>query len=258
MALEGIETGYEGAWDFPEYSGSLRPYLLASVPRTGSTYVSHLLWETGCLGAPLEYLNFAPSGPYGDAAASRERQRERWEAALRHRTSPNGVFGIKAFPLILQDLGQLNPPLLAQTMRFLLRGQQARVVQLRRRDRQAHAISYARAMLSGIWRAEQESGEREEPTFDERMLERATQLIDAQENAWEAMYRDMRITPLVLWYEDAIAAPREAQTQVAAYIGVELDHGATVKVPPIRRQSQAGARSWKAELADKNVVTQQP
>ena len=249
MPLDGIETGYEPAWDFLEYTGSIRPYLLASVPRTGSTYLSHLLWETGCLGAPLEYLNFESNGPYGDAAGSPGRQIARWEAALRRRTSPNGVFGIKAFPLQLQELQQLNPPLLQATMRFLLTDPSARVVQLRRRDRQAHAISYARAMLSGIWRAEQEVGARPEPAFDERKLAQALRLIDAQERAWEEMYRDLRIDPLVLWYEDVIAAPQVAQAEVAAYLDVSLDKDARVTVPRIERQSQAGAEAWKAQLS---------
>ena len=44
--------------DSPEHA-----YLLATVPRTGSSFVSHLLWRSGCLGAPLEYLNFVATGP---------------------------------------------------------------------------------------------------------------------------------------------------------------------------------------------------
>ena len=53
--LQGLDTGYEGKFDFaPRREPPSRPYLLASVPRTGSTLLSHLLWRTGCLGAPLE------------------------------------------------------------------------------------------------------------------------------------------------------------------------------------------------------------
>ena len=67
--LHGIETGYEERYDFPERDGPPdRVYVLASLPRSGSTYLSHVLWESGCLGAPLEYLNFLPGGHYGFAA----------------------------------------------------------------------------------------------------------------------------------------------------------------------------------------------
>src|SRR4051812_43480431 len=85
--LDAIDTGYEGKFDFagrqPETA-----YLLATVPRTGSTFLSHLLWRSGCLGAPLEYLNFEPSGPFAFAASSPGEQRDLWQRLLWRRTSP--------------------------------------------------------------------------------------------------------------------------------------------------------------------------
>ena len=40
----GAATGYEDRFDFPpRKSPPALPYLLATVPRSGSTYVSHLL-----------------------------------------------------------------------------------------------------------------------------------------------------------------------------------------------------------------------
>lgn len=242
----GTVTGYEPQFDFPaRHTPPELVYLLASVPRSGSTYVSHLLWQTGCLGAPLEYLNYEPAGPYGFASQSRSAQAGLWHAALQRRTSPNGVFGLKSFPLQLEDLNQLNPPLLGQVMRTLFaRGQRARVVELRRRDRVAHAISYARASLSGIWRKEQEHDDRPEPDYSAAEMARATRLIEQQEAAWQAMYRDLRIEPLVIWYEDVLADAAAALDGVAQYLGVTLDPEAKVEVPAIERQSQAGARAW--------------
>ena len=244
--IEDAVTGYEPEFDFPlREEPPARPYLLASVPRSGSTYVSHLLWATGCLGAPLEYLNFEPAGPFGFAGDSAARQAELWRSVLLRRTSPNGVFGLKAFPLQLQALHEQNAPLMAQVMRTLLPlGEQARVVQLRRRDRTAHAISYARALASGIWRSEQEGADRPEPAYSREAVIQAERLIEQQESAWHAMYRDLRIEPLELWYEDVLADPEGAIDAVASHLGVAVDPAAAVAVPPIRRQSQAGARAW--------------
>ena len=56
--------------------------------------------------------------------------------------------------------------------------------------------------------------------------------------------QDLRIEPLVLWYEDVLADPGAATGAVAAYLGVALDPAAAVEVPVIERQSQAGARAW--------------
>ena len=241
-----MDTGYERKFDFPSReSVPDRPYLLASVPRSGSTYLSHLLWATGCLGAPLEYLNFEPAGPYGFASESPAAQTDLWHSALQRRTSPNGVFGVKAFPLQMEGVHAVNPQLVANVMRTLFpRGGQARVIQLRRRDRTAHAISYARALLSGIWRTEQESDDRFEPEYSSEAVSRAARLVAQQEDAWQAMYQDLRIDPLEVWYEDVLADPEGTIGTVASYLGVEIDPTAAVVVPVIERQSQKGARAW--------------
>ena len=248
---DGLVTGYEAEFDFPARDRPPElPWLLASVPRSGSTYVSHLLWATGCLGAPLEYLNFEPSGPYGFVADSPAGQIEQWDTVLRRRTSPNGVFGLKAFPLQLEGVHEANPALVDRVMRTLFaRGRPARVVQLRRRDRTAHAISYARALLSGIWRKEQEPDDRPEPEYSAEGLSRAARMIDEQEAIWQAMFRDLRADPLVIWYEDVLASPDAGVRAVADHLGVRLDPAAAVTVPEIRRQSQAGARAWAEQHA---------
>jgi LPS sulfotransferase NodH len=110
--LETVETGYEARYDFPfRQNGPQRLYLLATVPRTGSTFLSHLLWQSGCLGAPLEYLNYLQTGPYHFASGKPLKQAELWRSALHRRTSPNGVFGVKCFSLQLRELQRQNPSL---------------------------------------------------------------------------------------------------------------------------------------------------
>ncbi|GAB5348362.1 Stf0 family sulfotransferase [Alteriqipengyuania sp. 357] len=249
---DDIVTGYEETFDWPPFEGVARPYLLATVPRSGSTFFSHLLWATGCLGAPLEYLNFEPTGPFGAAHGSPESQNALWQRVVSRRTSPNGIFGLKAFPLQLELLGQHNPQLLAHTMRFFLaRRASSKVVQLRRRDRAAHAISLARASLRGVWRQEQESDGQAEPAYSAAMVERAERELAAQEDAWGAMYRDLSITPLVIWYEDLVDDPARAVGAVAEYLGVTLNPDAVVDVPKIRRQAQEGALAWKRQHASR-------
>ena len=250
--LDGITTGYEERFDFPQRNQPPAiSYLLATVPRGGSTYFSHLLWQSGCLGAPLEYLNFEPAGHYGNAAGNPRLQMQFWRRALACRTSANGVFGIKGFPALFHDLQGGNPALLGEVMRFLLGPQSARkVIQLRRRDREAHAISYARAMLSGIWRQEQEEGGRPEPEYSPIAVERCLKIIDQQEQAWHSMYRDLGITPLTVWFEDVLEDGEAATAQVADYLGVVIDPGSKIEVPQIKKQSTQGAKQWAKEHAD--------
>ena len=249
--LGGIETGYEEKFDFPERADPPRLlYMLASVPRSGSTFLSHLLWRSGCLGAPLEYLNFLPASPYHFAAGAPDRQVALWRSALRRRTSPNGVFGIKCFSAQLRELQQANPALLLEVMGALLPASgRATVVRLKRRDPVAHAISYARAALSGVWHKVQESRGGAEVEFSAKAVDHARSLLDQQEADWDLLFGETGVEPLVLWHEDVIARPALAVQAVADFLGVTLDAAAAVAVPEIEKQAETDSRRWAALYA---------
>jgi LPS sulfotransferase NodH len=240
------DTGYEGKFDFPRTAEAPRlTYMLATMPRTGSSWFSHLLWRTGCLGAPLEYLNYEPASPYFFAKQSTDWQLTLWRSVLTRRTSTNGVFGLKCFPVQLQQLQESNPQLLSEAMSALLsQSRPPLIVYLDRKDRAAHEISYARAIISGVWRSEQEDSGGTRVDYSPIALERARKLLDGQRQAWEQMFRDLSIEPLRLWYEDVLADPEAAVRAVADHLGVALDRKATVSVPEIRRQSQEDAAKW--------------
>jgi LPS sulfotransferase NodH len=250
--LDNFNTGYEGRFDFPPRSTAPeRTYLLASVPRAGSTYFSHLLWQTGSLGAPLEYLNFEIAGPYGFASKSTALQHELWRSVLRRRCSPNGVFGLKAFPQQLEDLQQSNQGLLADVLATILPRDRARyVIYLRRRDRVAQSVSLARASVSGVWRHDQERSEAEPLEYSQAALEAAERGIAFQEGVWATMFADLRIQPLNLWHEDVLADPADALSQVAKYIGVSVDPSAEVAVPAINKQSPGESAEWITRYAE--------
>jgi LPS sulfotransferase NodH len=80
-------------------------------------------------------------------------------------------------------------------------------------------------------------------------VERAGKLIEIQEASWRAMLADLKIVPLELWYEEVLNDPSAALDAVAGYLDVEIDPAAAVKVPPIERQSQQGARAWARQHA---------
>jgi LPS sulfotransferase NodH len=68
------------------------------------------------------------------------------------------------------------------------------------------------------------------------------------------MFRDLRIEPLRLVYEDVVARPEAAVMQVADYLGVTLDPAATVAVPSVEKQSEAGAAGWAERYAASKPV----
>ncbi|MEA3052818.1 MAG: trehalose 2-sulfotransferase [Sphingomonadales bacterium] len=246
-----FDTGYEAEFDFPsrEDPPSLR-YMLAAVPRTGSTFLAHLLWRTGCLGAPLEYLDFASEGHQGHLCSSPEAQIESWRVALATRTSPNGVFGFKAFLMQLRELAERNEALLDML-------QPSEIVYIMRRDRVAHSVSYARAHLTGIWCHEQSNGANEEVDYSIEALRRAESWIEAQEEQWERLFEKLGVAPLRLWYEDAVARPHEAVEAVARHLGIILDPAASVEVPAVRKQAGDAAGRWARAYARDRVAAAQ-
>ena len=247
--LDIPDTGYEGRFDFA-WAGQQpeRLYMLATVPRSGSTWFSHLLWQSGCLGAPLEYLNFDRAGPYYFAAHSPSMQQELWNSVLRRRTSPNGVFGFKCFPTQIQSLKDNNPELLSRI-------RPSHILHLGRRDRAAHVVSLARAALSGIWNQKQVRGGEAKLEYSESAIEAAENGIAAQEAACERLFGVFGIEPLRLWYEDALADPEGAVRQVADHLGVEVDRGAKVSVPEVKKQGGAESRAWAERYSESRRVS---
>lgn len=246
--LQGFETGYEERYDFPHRAEPPRQlYVIATVPRTGSSYFSHLLWQSGCVGAPLEYLNFLAEGPARLAVTDAQQQLALWRSLLQLRTSPNGVFGVKCFSVQLRELQQRNPALLREVFSTLLmRGPATRVIKLKRRDRVAHAISYARSALSGIWRKEQEAaGGAAVVDYSAQAIEQALTYVDQQEADWDMLFQELRIDPLTLWYEDVLADPQAAVGQVAQFLGVAIDPAAAVDIPAVEKQAQEDSARWR-------------
>jgi trehalose 2-sulfotransferase len=235
---ETFETGYEPRFDFARRSAPPRlAYMIATIPRTGSTYLSHLLWQTGCLGAPLEYLNFDEGGHYGHLSDAPGKRMAHWKSVLRARTSSNGVFGFKCFIMNLKLLMKENSELLSMV-------RPSRILFLARRDRHAHAVSYARALQSGVWCAEQESQFGGRLEYSQEEVERADCWIDAQTQAWETLFDEAKLKPLRLWYEDVVADPTAAVSEVSRHLGVTLDPKAAVRVPLVLKQSNSESRAW--------------
>jgi LPS sulfotransferase NodH len=127
---------------------------------------------------------------------------------------------------------------------FLPRQGPRRVIYLGRKDSTAHAISYARATLSGVWRSEQESPGSPQPEYSQSAVESARAALAGQAKAWDSMFADLNVEPLRLWYEDVFANPAEAIGRVADYLGVRIDPVAAIDVPRIDRQSQEQASEW--------------
>lgn len=251
---------YGQAYDFrPPVAGSSTEFMLAALPRAGSTYLAVELWRTGVMGAPMEY----PNQPFHNAMHQRLGTGNDliayWEAVKRVRTSPNGIFGFKMFVSDYMRISERHPELLAHMA-------PRRIVFITRANVVEQAVSYSKAIRSGQWFPDtlECTQERTRIAYDAEHIRWCMATIEYQLDVWNKLFVLMGTTPHHVRYEELVANPAAVVRGIADFLGVELDPDAVVDLPHTQIQrnhdSAAWVRRFKAEQAgtdmqSKNQVT---
>jgi LPS sulfotransferase NodH len=228
--LESHQDILSADYDFSNFDGSPKRYVVATTQRSGSTKFCLDLWESGALGAPWEYFNLpfmvplfrrfgTPTLPsYVSALAAR-------------RTTPNGVFGHKMFiaTYLLADFARegLARIVLPEAAIFL-----------RRRDKLAQARSLVRALHTQRWVGVHPQAGAFRPDVESQRA--ALRYVCWQEALWERRFAERGIEPLRLWFEDHVARPDESIGAVLALMGVK-PAGAVAALPRILPQAEPAA-----------------
>jgi trehalose 2-sulfotransferase len=124
-----------------------KKYLLISTPRTGSTLVGEMLYETGKAGDPQEYL----SPGFIQAWQKKYPQKKQFKLhdyitkLERRKSSPNGVFGINVQFLQFSTFFDKKESLSEFIKTFDC------IITLGRKDKVAQAVSWWRAKNTSIW-----------------------------------------------------------------------------------------------------------
>jgi LPS sulfotransferase NodH len=209
-------------------------YLVCSIPRSGSSLLCELLGATGLAGAPAEF--FHPD-------KMRMLQR-RWEAPaladylrelLARKTSPNGVFGVKA------HLGQYDPLFGDSDPRAFL--PDLHLVFITRRERLRQAISWVRALQTQRW-VNRDGPAQRPAVFDSEHIARKLRRIEREEERWEALFDRHDIVPHRVVYEDFVAAQEETVRGVLEVVGVEPPADLALPPPAHDRQADRLSDEW--------------
>ena len=128
------------------------------------------------------------------------------ELVLAAGTTPNGVFGAKVMFGSLPDLSPFPEP---------------RFVWLRRRDRVAQAVSFARAVQTGHWHGWNRKPSAES-TFSFDAIDALLRELDELDTGWERWFDHEGVEPLELVYEEVIADPRAETLRVLDFLSLEL------------------------------------
>jgi LPS sulfotransferase NodH len=216
-------------------------YAVCALPRSGSSLLCELLFDTGLAGAPTEYFDARQMALF----------RERWgvedfagylRALWERKTGPNGVFGFKAHFFQLAEAfpdGGLEAAFPA-----------LRHVYISRRDRLRQAISWARAIQTDQWGLDHEPAEPPPVVFRRAEIDRLLGRIEDRERAWEAFFEHAGAEPLRLTYEELVAAPETTAVTVLRHIGVEPPEHLLIGPPTLRRQADEVTEQWVAHYSN--------
>jgi LPS sulfotransferase NodH len=239
-------------------AASSQPYIIASVPRSGSTLLARLLWEVGGVGAPKEYLNpmqlrdwevrFGSPlsrpvharlrGHLVGAVVGRTWTTRRLQQHLervRERRSSGGWFGLKLHHHHFERYGGM--PFVER----VLPG--ARWIRIQRLDRLGQAISWERALQSGQWAAWQPEGR--PVRYRRSALQRRLVAIEQAELGWDAALANHSV--LHVTYESLVERPEGVLGEVLAWLGQSPP--AMPPRMPTRRQTDDTSSQWRARWA---------
>jgi LPS sulfotransferase NodH len=223
---------FDKTYDFPRFVGEPSVYLIAATPRSGSTYLGHLLFATKKLGAPLEYLNAAQYRRWSQIVGSEDPAAVFGEIMTR-RTSPSGWFGLNAHWIQLANLGRFNVP--HDMLKF------SRIIWIRRRDLIEQAISFAIAIQTGTWTSFHKPLGK--PIYDYRAIADCADAIKHMESAWAQFLTQTGTPHLSLYYEDVRANEMKTVAQILSWFGLpSLEISLSV---PLQKQSNEINAAWK-------------
>jgi len=224
-----------------------RSYLICASPRSGSALLAGVLRSSRVAGNPEEYFW------RGDASY----WRDRWgvqtdvdylKAALEAGRTTNGVFGARVMRTYLDDVVEFvtrataavaeRSAVIASAFPGL------RVVTLRRGDRIAQAVSWAKAEQTRVWYADDVRAPQRAASFNADLIEGLLEAIEEAERGWTSFAADTSVDSLELTYEELAADPVGVGESVLRFLDVPTA-GITLEVQT-QRQFDETNRDWIA------------
>lgn len=210
--------------DLPEQPAHAQSsYFVCGTPRSGTWLLCGLLASTGVAGRPHEWFwrdtesaNWRAWGVTGFSD---------YVARVRDAgTTPNGVFGSKVMWGYFGDLlARLRGPDGRSASAIERHFPSPRFVWLRREDVAAQAVSWAKAIQTGVWHHWDTPDPDADPVFDREQIAVLAREAAAHDAAWQGWFATNRIEPFVARFEDLVADTVGMTRSVLKYLGIDAD-----------------------------------
>ena len=223
-----------------------RPYLVASTPRSGSGLLCRGLAAAPGAGSPLEYFNPIQRGLLAERWGSDGALAGYLRDLYAHRTTPAGVFGAKLHwdQLVALRAEALGLP--AAEPEYPLDGgwldrlfPEARFVRTIRLDLDRQAVSLWFALHTDTWSlaADEAPDDREDVPYDLDGIEGCRRSIESAEVHWDRFLRHNGIEPVIVVYEELVAAYDATLEHVLREVAPEALGSPLPSAPTTRRLS---------------------
>lgn len=211
-------------------------YAILSSPRSGSTLLGRMLFETRMAGDPIEYLNRhllaierertgKENLTYGEFLKSMEPRR----------TSENGMFGMQIH--YSQFLAAFASNQVNEAMKRFVFGFD-KLIWVRRRDRLRQAVSFAIARRTNAWSSEDSQVNSIHHPSQIHPFEcvQALSVVCQNDFGWGRLIKTLNLDACTIWYEDLAENYDEQCANALRHL--RLDASVTkIPEPPIRRQA---------------------
>lgn len=216
-------------------SGPHSYYAVCATPRSGSHFLGHLMYSTGAMGYPLEYLQPANLARWSELAVSNDISRI-FDYIRARRTSPNGCFGLKT------DLASIR----RYPFDSLFPG--CRLILIDRDDLLGQAISLVRARQTDQWISMQ-TRQGEPPRYDFPAIDAAiTELLELKAG-WLRFFAVTGRQFLKVTYESLLADPEIWIGKIAEYLCLPPARIDWERVLP-QKQSGEESEEWRRRFLE--------
>lgn len=240
----------------PSEYKAMRPeksLIICTLPRSGSYMLCDGLTQTEAIGYTAEYFSIAHR-TYYDRLIGAQRAADYnivFDYILRMGTTSNGVFSAK---ILYHQLATLKENFSRSNSYMDLRPMQIidrlvanpHYIYLVRRDKLRQAISYHRAIHTGIWWEFNESKTKDAPglVYDHAALVFWIKVMTAWEAAWVRELAQLGRPLLTLDYNEIVADYGGAMARVHDLLGLRIDPKVLEIRPLLKKQSDASTDEW--------------
>lgn len=232
-------------------------YMICATPRSGSTLLCEALRNTGLAGNPDEYF-----GPMHVKRWTKKWQtyseKEYLARVITHGKGNNGVWGTKVMRLywgniitLLQktigSFGMTEAEILNRCFPNL------HFIWITRRDKVRQAISWLKFIQGSAWYWEDKKPqELEELEFRPKVIRDFIIQTAIHETAWQEFFRELKVQPYIVVYEDFIKAYEETAKDILKYLGIPHQEDIVFGQRQLKQQANNLTDEWVQKYLEMN------